>query len=209
MSNGPTPSRPWPTVLHHPDHPGPITPPAHTRPSAAFRATGLRAVGYMISPLPKSRAPAESTCTTAGDQSLCVTSAHQRRRKDGRSWNEQFVPRVTWRGLRLTRSARVRRQGLEPRTRGLRVDCWAAPYALPARTSQESAPNARNAQAATGTRSTKAFHGIHAGPRRLVTECSQDHPPPGGGKAAHASSAAGLVRADHRSGSPRQRFECV
>src|SRR5215475_5102360 len=72
---------------------------------------------------------------------------------------------------------RVRRQGLEPRTRGFvsvvpavlgglppgsRVDCWGAPHALPAPTSQESARNTRNAQRCDRYSFHEPFHGIPA-----------------------------------------------
>ena len=45
----------------------------------------------------------------------------------------------------------------------LRVDCWGAPNALPARTSQKSARNARNAHEC-GLRS---FHGIPGQSREI------------------------------------------
>ena len=37
------------------------------------------------------------------------------------SWNQKSFHEFARRGLRLSRSERVRRQGLEPRTRGLRA----------------------------------------------------------------------------------------
>ncbi len=56
---------------------------------------------------------------------------------------------------------RVRRQGLEPRTRGLRVDCCGAPPALPAPTSQGSARNARNARGCDWCSFHEPFHDAH------------------------------------------------
>jgi hypothetical protein len=61
-------------------------------------------------------------------------------------------------------SARV---AASARTRGLRVDCWAAPHALPAPTPQESAQNARNARGC-GLRSFhEPFHGIPGQAREI------------------------------------------
>jgi hypothetical protein len=61
-------------------------------------------------------------------------------------------------------SARV---AASARTRGLRVDCWGAPHALPAPTSQECAQNARNAQECRRCSFHEPFHGIGARPREL------------------------------------------
>jgi hypothetical protein len=65
-----------------------------------------------------------------------------------------------------------------PRTRGLRVDCWAAPHALPAPTSQESARNARNAQRCGLCSFHEPFHGIVAWRCELSSPSVAERPPP-------------------------------
>jgi hypothetical protein len=89
---------------------------------------------------PKSQMPAESACSAANYQSPCVTSApgNDRLRHD-QSWNEYSFHDFAGHVVRLSRSKRVRRQGLEPRTRGLRVAWPRAPNALPARMPQTGA----------------------------------------------------------------------
>src|SRR5215469_15785117 len=62
----------------------------------------------------------------------------------------------------LPRSARVRRQGLEPRTRGLRVGCLAAPGVLPARIPQIDAQKAHIAQEYGWRSSHESSHGSQA-----------------------------------------------
>ncbi|HEX7266802.1 MAG TPA: hypothetical protein VF256_05185, partial [Streptosporangiaceae bacterium] len=76
----------------------------------------------MTSPLPRSRLAAETAGTSANNQSPCVPQRSVNDwRKDGRSWNEHLFHDLAARDLRFSRSAWVRRQGLEPRTRGLRA----------------------------------------------------------------------------------------
>jgi hypothetical protein len=56
--------------------------------------------------------------------------------------------------------ARVRRQGLEPRTRGLRVGCLAAPGVLPAQMPHANAQKAHIAQGYGRHSSHESSHGI-------------------------------------------------
>ena len=95
-------------------------------------------VGQMTSPVPKSRLAAETAGTTANDKSPCVTSALSTTdvRTTGRGTSSRSTTLLraacVSAGQSGCASERVRRQGLEPRTRGLRVDRYAAPGALPA-----------------------------------------------------------------------------
>jgi hypothetical protein len=72
------------------------------------------------------------------------------------------VARATEQDQQVTFS-QVRRQGLEPRTRGLRVGCWAAADALPAPTAHLTAPQAANTQAFGRYSFHDPFHGPMAG----------------------------------------------
>jgi hypothetical protein len=103
-----------------------------------------------------------------GPRSLCVTRwSHQNARWERIRGTTRWFHRTKITKSRLAWWGRVRRQGLEPRTRGLRVDCSGAPNALPAPTSQESARNARNAHEC-GLRSFhEPFHAV-PGPAREV-----------------------------------------
>jgi hypothetical protein len=66
-------------------------------------------------------------------------------------------------------SGRVRRQGLEPRTRGLRVDCLAAPGALPAQIPHANAQKAPIARRCGRCSSHESSHGSQSGPGGSVT----------------------------------------
>ena len=74
-------------------------------------------------------------------------------------WSVARATRATEQDQQLTFS-QVRRQGLEPRTRGLRVDRWAAANALPARIAHVNAPEACN----TRTSGRYPFHDPFHGP---------------------------------------------
>ena len=65
------------------------------------------------------------------------------------------------------RSRRVRRQGLEPRTRGLRVGCSESADALPAPISQTKAPECTDGTVTRQYSFHEPFHGIDARPRRI------------------------------------------
>jgi hypothetical protein len=74
-----------------------------------------------------------------------VRCEHSVQRSSGHnSFHETHRKRSS--GNSYTSSQRVRRQGLEPRTRGLREGRLAAQSALPARTAQLSGRNAQNAR---------------------------------------------------------------
>ena len=64
----------------------------------------------------------------------------------------------------------MRRQGLEPRTRGLRVDRWAAADALPARIAHVNAPEAPNTRAFGWCSFHDPFHGPMASTAGCITE---------------------------------------
>jgi hypothetical protein len=115
----------------------------------------------------------------------------------------------------------VRRQGLEPRTRGLRVDCWGAPHALPAPTSQESARNAHNAQGCDRYSFHEPFHGIPARPGEFPSPSVAERPeasPSVSGENAHLPAVTGdfgaricmVVSAHNRAVCPQAgRFPCA
>jgi hypothetical protein len=65
---------------------------------------------------------------------------------------------------------RVRRQGLEPRTRGLRVARWAAAEALPARIAHLDAPEAPDTRASGRCSFHDPFHGPMASTPGCITE---------------------------------------
>src|SRR5215469_18532582 len=68
------------------------------------------------------------------------------------------------------RSERVRRQGLEPRTRGLREGSCDALNALPAQTQRSYARKAPSAHSPHGFRSTRRSTLPHRTARELATE---------------------------------------
>jgi hypothetical protein len=68
----------------------------------------------------------------------------------------------------------VRRQGLEPRTRGLREGRWFAKGALTARMSLPCARKALIAQSFCGRSSHESFHGDGAAPGVSATECNRE-----------------------------------
>jgi hypothetical protein len=102
----------------------------------------------------------------ANYQSPCVTRAPtttgQGQVRHYRSWNEYSFHDIAGHVLRLSRSVRVRRQGLEPRTRGLRVARWAAAEALPARITHLDAPEAPDTRASGRCSFHDPFHGVGA-----------------------------------------------
>ena len=67
-------------------------------------------------------------------------------------------------GLRKARSGRVRRQGLEPRTRGLREDRPAAPGALPAQMPPRGRPERTQCSVIPRRSFHDSFHGSRAAP---------------------------------------------
>ena len=64
----------------------------------------------------------------------------------------------------------MRRQGLEPRTRGLRVDCWTAANALTAWIAYVNAPDAHNTRAFGRCSFHDPFHGPMASTAGCITE---------------------------------------
>jgi hypothetical protein len=96
------------------------------------------------------------------------------------AWNEYSFHALLKRrptGRHLHWSGRVRRQGLEPRTRGLREGSCGALSALPAQTQQTCARKALSAHSPHGFRSTRRSTPPHPTARELATESDAFGPP--------------------------------
>jgi hypothetical protein len=85
----------------------------------------------------------------------------------------RLVPRTAKLPNGVSAGQRMRRQGLEPRTRGLRVDRFAAPGDLPARITRPRAQNAHVEPDVTGGRPTERPTALKRSLSVSVTERSQ------------------------------------
>jgi hypothetical protein len=103
---------------------------------------------------------------------LAVHCVHCVHRSSG-STRSTPLPMMSDAGVRKTRSGRVRRQGLEPRTRGLREDRSAAPSALPAQMAPLERPECTQCTTISRWSFHESFHGTRVRLRQSVTERSR------------------------------------
>jgi len=99
----------------------------------------------------------------------------------------------------------VRRQGLEPRTRGLRVDRWAAADALPARIAHVNAPKAPTTRACDRRSFHEPFHDLQ-GPAAQDWSRKVTGQPPANRRALGSAGCAAVREAIRRSGAEVARW---